>query len=468
MAADGQVGRNILAVGFTNTGKVQGVSLGDGNTVEVYADGQAFLDRNVLYREFMSLGEPIVFTGLANGAIIVASEGFYGMSEISHGGTFLSNMPLLSLGLGVTDSFIFAFRHATRATDNNGFLFFVNGALASTVNVTFGDGTPIADQPPIDLQPLEFGFIHLDGDSEYRIQSTNTVMGCIATGFNSGDFTDNSTPISAGIADTRLVLPTSNDIITHPRSGNIDAPFAGTQVDWFDVEGDQGSFAVSPGSPVNIQTATGNAATDYLPAQFTRFKATGLVVANSGADGAGRNATPACPVSTMSHVVAQPIFITDAGNGDQSSVTIASPYVGNANVYEWDDALGELVLAYEVPLNRQGVTVTNPEDQNHPTAGQVSNEPDTGVQTLVGQLRPGVVIADVPIMVIVQSNGTGNITLRSQEGTTASALINDDDEMLMFGITPNDRRIERVTSFDDGLTYIREIGAGGSETWRLG
>jgi hypothetical protein len=35
LANDGQPAKTVLAVGYTNTGKVQGVSLGDGNVVEV-------------------------------------------------------------------------------------------------------------------------------------------------------------------------------------------------------------------------------------------------------------------------------------------------------------------------------------------------------------------------------------------------------------------------------------------------
>ena len=35
----GQTAKTVLAVGFTNTGKVQGVSLGNGNVIEVYSSG---------------------------------------------------------------------------------------------------------------------------------------------------------------------------------------------------------------------------------------------------------------------------------------------------------------------------------------------------------------------------------------------------------------------------------------------
>ena len=475
LAQAGQVGKNVLAVGYTNTGKVQGVSLGDGNVVTVYASGADFADGTVLYREFMKLGEPICFTGLSNGAIIQASEGFYGASEIDFGGTLLATMPLLSLGLSFTDTFLFSFRQSNRSSQNHAFIFFVNGPLENTVEVVYGNGNAIPDQPAFVLDPWAFGVVHLDGDSEYRIKCTTKVMACTACGFNNSDYTSASTPISAGPRDARLILPVSNDVITHPRSGFVSALFENTVIEWYDVAGDEGFFnggaGIGPGSPQDTAIATtsggtGNSTTDYRPNGFSRYKASGLISAYSGADGAGGDATPACPVTAMSQVVAQPLFINDAGNGDQTSVTIASPYEGTAKVYAWNDATGVAELAYTVPLSRQGVTVSAPDDQYHPTAGQVSNEPDAGVVTLIGQLNPGYVIADVPIMVVSQSNGTPTATLRSQNGTTTTSMKNDDDETLMFGITPDDLRAE-IRKDAGGLLRRRDIDATGTETWTV-
>ena len=464
LARSGQVGLNVLSVGYTNTGKVQGVSLGAGNVVQVYSNGADFTAGEVLYREFMSFGEPICFTGLDNGAIITSTAGFYGFSEVDLTGTRLASMPLLSYGLSFTDSFMFSFRESERTTDNHAFLFFVNGPLESVVSVTFGNGNPINDQPDQTLEPWQFTSVHLDGNTEYRIQSTSPVMVCTASGFDNSDFTSSALPISLGPRDARLILPTSSDVITHPRTGQMSAPFTGTVVEWYSTKNTEGSFSVGPGSPVNIQTSTNLANTDYRPSDFARFRATGLVMGNSGADGAGGDATPACPVSAMAQVVAQPVFINDSGNGDQTSVTIASPHAGTAQVWEWNAATNELDLAYTVPLIRQGVTISGSVDQLHPASGQVSNEPDAGVISLVGNLNAGVVTADVPIMVITQSNGTPAVTLRSQNGATTTTAKNDDDETLMFGITPENIRAE-VRQGADGIGYRREIEAGGSDVW---
>ncbi len=109
LANAGQPGKTVLAVGYTDTGKVQGVSLGAGNVVEVYANGDDFNAGTVLYREFMGLGEPICFTGLDNGAIITSSQGLYGFSEQLNGNNE-SPMPLLSYGLSFKSSFLYSFR----------------------------------------------------------------------------------------------------------------------------------------------------------------------------------------------------------------------------------------------------------------------------------------------------------------------------------------------------------------------
>ena len=131
LAKAGQPALTVLAVGYTNTGKVQGVSLGDGNVVQVYSSGADFLADNVLYREFMSLGEPICFTGLPVGAIITSTQGFYGFSEQLNG-SYESPMPLLSFGLAFKSTFFYGFRscniYSPGTNDaNQGWVHIING-----------------------------------------------------------------------------------------------------------------------------------------------------------------------------------------------------------------------------------------------------------------------------------------------------------------------------------------------------
>ena len=464
LANAGQVGLNLLFVGYTNTGKVQGSSLGSGNVVQVYASGDDFTAGIVLYREFLDYGEIICFTGVPIGAVISSTAGFYGFSEVDFGGTFLASMPLLSYGLSFKNSFMFSFRHSGRDVDDHAFLFVVNGSLESVVEVTYGDGNPIPDQPPQTLAPWEFLAVHLDGESEYRVDGSNTIMVCTACGFHNENFEGTNTPIAVGVRDARLIMPLSSDIITQPRTGQLSAPFPNTPVKWYSTKNTKGDFIASAGSPVNIQDETGLSGTDYRPSDFTRFLATGFIIANSGADGAGGDATPACPVSAMSQVVAQPLFIADSGNGDQSSVTISSPFTGTAKIWEWNQITRQLDLAYVVPLIRQGVTLNTPEDQLHPASGQVSNEPDAGVEKLEGALKAGIVTSDVPVMVIVQSNSVSNEVVRSQNGTTTTSAKNDDDETLMFGITPEAIAFEGREDAD-GFMRKRVLDSTGSVTW---
>ena len=181
------------------------------------------------------------------------------------------------------------------------------------------------------------------------------------------------------------------------------------------------------------------------------------------------------PVSAMSQVVAQPFTIADQGDGGNSCVAIGSPYEGTAKVYQWNTVTGVAELAYTVPLGRgtegQGIAPATPEDQYVPCAGIVANEEtldaDPSVVQLVGTLNPGYVVADVPITVIAQNADPGTIPpIRSQNGTTTSGIVSDDDETLMLGWTPAQKKAE-ITEDGDGFTRKRVIDNTGGITWPL-
>lgn len=470
LAETGQPGLTVLAVGFTTSGKVQGVSLGDGNVVETYASGEDFNNGIVLYREFMSMGEPICFTGLSNGSIITSTEGFYGFSEQIDAAD-VSPMPLLSYGLSFTETFFFAFRNSQTyspgvVATNQGWIHIVNGPLASTVKLTDGFGVTVRGQENIELNPWEYLRLYTDGNKEYIIGSTNPVMACTAANMDSN-------PIGR-FYDSRLIMPLTNDGITWPRSGQISAPYNNTRVDFFVRDGVSGVInsnagtGVSPGLPVDFDAAvgvgTGANDSDYEPNGATRVLATGLVSAFSGADSAGLEASPLMPTFAMSQVVAQPLFIDDSGDGGNSGVAIASPYTGTAKVYEWDETTNTLSHVVDIPLTRTGVTVNSKQDQKHPTAGLLANETVSGAVTLSGDLKPGVIIADVPITAVVQNaTPTHTPVVRSQNGTTTTAISSNDDECLSLGVTPLTLKAE-VTQGVDGILYRRSI-SGPTETW---
>lgn len=467
LAEAGQPARTVLAVGYTTSGKVQGVSLGDGNVVEVYASGADFNAGTVLYREFMALGEPIVFTGLSDGAIITSTQGFYGVSEQVDGGDE-SPMPLLSYGLAFTFTFFFGFRNCnvydpSGTSGNQGWVHIVNGPLDNEVTLRFGNGTVVQGQENIALTPWQYQRLYTDGNTEYIIEANNPVMACHNANMDSNP--------EGRFYDSRLIMPLTNDGITWPRSGFVSAPYANTVANWFVRDGVEGSLnggaGVSPGSPVDFDnappTGTGASEQDYEPNGATRVLAVGLISAYSGADSAGLEASPLMPTSAMSQVVALPFTIDDAGDGGDNGVAIASPYEGTARVYEWNDATSQLDLAYTVPLTRNGVTVSSKEDQKHPSAGAVANDSVDGVVALVGQLNPGLVIADVPITVVTQTSGAVTTAIRSQNGTTATQIVQNDDETLMLGWTPDTLKAE-ITEGVDGILYRREVN-GGVEAW---
>jgi len=464
LAAAGQPALTVLAVGYTTSGKVQGVSLGAGNTVFVYASGADFTANTPLYGpEFMNYGEPICFTRVPVGAIITSTQGFYGFSE-QVDGSDESPMPLLSYGLSFKETFMYCFRNGqtynpTGTSTNQGWVHIVNGPIASTLKFTNGAGVTVQGQENIELDPWEYRRLYTSGNQEYIISSTNPVMACHSAQMDSN-------PVGR-FYDSRLIMPLSNDLISWPRSGDFSTPYQNVLTRYYVRDGAQGTFTTSAGSPTAIDAATGATDTDYEPNGATRTLITGLGCWYSGADSAGLEASPAMPVSAMSQVVAQPLFIADTGDGGDSGVAIASPYEGEAKVWEYNTTTGNLDLAYTVPLLRNGVTVTTPEDQLHPSAGLVANESSTGSVTLNGALLAGIVTADVPITVVVQ-NGTPTYvpTIRSQNGTTTTAIVTQDDETLSLGWTPAHLKAE-ITTGTDGLLYKRKIAPNGVETWEL-
>ncbi|MEM8596672.1 MAG: hypothetical protein AAGF76_09420 [Pseudomonadota bacterium] len=471
LADAAQPGLTVLAVGYSTSGKVMGISLGAGNVVEVYASGSDFSAGTVLYREFMNFGEPIVFTGLANGAIITSTQGFYGYSEQVEGNDE-SPMPLLSYGLAFRSTFFFGFRNCGTydpggTAGNQGWIHVVNGPLDNTIKLTFGNGATVQGQENIALAPWEYRRLYTSGDVEYILDGTNPMMACHNANMDLNPH--------GRFYDSRLIMPLTNDGITWPRSGFISAPYDSTAASFYTRDGVAGLLndpsGISPGTPVDFDAAppagTGASDQDYEPDGATRVRAVGLVSAYSGADSSGLEASPLMPTSAMSQVIAQPFLIQDNGDGGNSGIAIASPYEGTARIYSYNSGTGGLDLQYTVPLTRNGVTVSSQADQFHPAAGMVANESVNGAVQLVGDLNPGVVIADVPITVVAQAGVVDTATtFRSQNGATATNPGHEDDETLMLGITPSAIAAE-IREDANGLLRRRVIDGSGAETWVL-
>ena len=477
LANAGQPALTVLVAGPTSTGKLQGTSLGDGNVVEVYASGADFNSGTVLHREFMSLGEPICFTGLSFGAIVVASKGFYGFTEVEGQSTAAANqgiMPLMSFGLSFKETFLYAFRNSTGNSNDRGLIFVANGPLSNTIKLTNASGVVQRQQENIELDPWETTYLDTNGNQEYILSGSQKMMACILSrggGTAVNGVTrpplDYSVIDNGQIWDCRLVLPTDGDFIGNPRSGFVSAPYDNTVFKWYDRQGDEATFTVSPGTPEDADSATGtsNNQGDHNPAGYTRFLVTGLGTAHSGADGQGGDAVQMASVSSLSQVVAQPLRLSDSGLGDETNITVFSPYVGTAKVYEWNTTTNSLDLAYTLPITRDGtITITSKEDQYHPCAVSLSNSTsNTNNVLLVGELLPGVIIADVPIGVVIQAQDGVVSNMRSQNGTTTASIYTQEDETAMYGWTPPELKAE-IAEGVDGILYKRVI-AGPGDSW---
>ncbi|MEM9521548.1 MAG: hypothetical protein AAGA37_19720 [Actinomycetota bacterium] len=481
LANAGQVARNVLIAGPTTNGKFQGCSLGGQNVIQVYETGADFQAGNVWHREFMRFGEPICFDGIPQGALLTSTAGWFGMTEIEGPSLAAGNqgvMPAGSYGLSFRDTFFHAFRNSTGNNNDRGVVFVSNGPLASVINLTTGTGDVVRGQATMELGPWEATYLDLDGNGEYRLFGTEPMTAWIISR-GGGTAVDGPVRPESGLAnlsngqiwDAKQILPLTSDGIVQPRSGFMSAPFNNTAVSWYDRQGDQGVLGtgsgVSPGSPQDIDTSVANGGTannqgDHNPAGYTRFLATGLVTAHSGADGQGGDAVPMYPVSAMSQVIAQPFRILDQGAGDEAGITAFGPMRGTAQVLSWNG--DGLTLEYTLPVTRDGgITISSKEDQLHPCAVQLSNSNVTNRVPLVGDLNPGVIIADVPIGAVIQSRGDSSYQLRTQGGGTTTGIYTQEDETVMFGWTPPELAAE-VIEGADGIQYRRFVD-GGVQTW---
>lgn len=499
LAAQGQVGKTVLAVPYTfyqgsegpsANHKVQGTSLGDGNVLFVYASGADFAAGNIQEGPvFLADGEIYVIENVQAGTIITATEGFYGFAQ-QRNGNDESPMPLLSLALSFVDSFCYAFRNSQTyapgtGTAAQGFIHVVNGPLASEVTLT-RNGVAVQGQEGIPLDPWEYRRFYTEANGEYRLVGTNSIMTAINAEM------DTTTP---RFFDSRLVLPTANDIVSWPRSGFVSAPYDNTVCRNYVNDKTQSGLAAGDtftvsGAPVDWDGATGANDADYEPRGATRLIAEGLVSAYSGADTSGLEASPACPVFTMTQKIALPLHIRNSGDGGNNGIHLASPYTGTARVYEWDKDTRTLSLVSfgapgggtvtEIPLvRREGasvVTASTAAEQLHPASASISAQggdggSDPGAYDLLADFNGGYVVVDVPCICVFNSeqneNGGSDHVFRGTSGDNVVGIHSDDDEQLSYGITPEEIRLEVRRNLSDGLLYKHVIATGGPDTWEV-
>lgn len=490
---EGNLGRTILAVGyvasdfqqsdpttpkpFEERGAVQVVSAGDGNAVTVYANGADYLMGITSQGPFfLDDGESFVIEVTEPGNIITMSEGGYGYSEQRRGAD-VSPMPLLSLGLAFRDSFLFAFRNSedVGTGTNRGLIHVVAGPVPSKVSLLNGiTGQPVLGQQDIEIGPFERATLRTDGNNEFRIKASEPIMACMHAHMGPG---------SERFYDSRLVMPLTNDGITWSRSGNLSSLYQNTEVTYYlNDESVPGTFTGNPGSPVDLDQATGDNTNGYQPKGAARFRAKGLVSAYSGADGAGLEATPMCPISVMSQKVPLVGLVEDSGNSQNNSIAVASPYEGTFQVWApagpglpvqlvsflTPDGLSTVT---EIPLVRRGVTSPSSYVQQfHPASALIEATPNFVEDThgFLSNFEGGYVLSNVPCMVIM-NNTQGNdvddtVLYRGSEGGLVQGVRANGDETLMLGISPELFKLN-IRLAQDRLFYRQELTAGGVESW---
>ena len=132
---------------------------------------------------------------------------------------------------------------------------------------------------PKELEPFELCYFYTDANSEFLIEATSPVMGCVQArmGGNPPATPTTTQDGNARFYDARLIMPPTNDGITWPRSGFVSAPYDNTESTYYVRDGVTGAFpTVSPGAPVDFDasTSTGANDSDYEPRGATRCSST--------------------------------------------------------------------------------------------------------------------------------------------------------------------------------------------------
>jgi len=505
---EGNIGRTVLAVGyvasdyvqsdpgtpkpFEERGAVQLTSLGDGNAVLVYENGNDYLN-NIPSQGpfFLKNGESFVIETVEPGAIITMSEGGYGYSEqrrlSSNGLIYESPMPLLSLGLAFRDSFFYAFRASAGDGNNVGLVHVVCGPVPATVKIEDGlTGAAVLGQENIEMAPFSRTVLTLDGNKEYRLRATEPIMAC----------THSSVGNEKRFYDSRLILPLTNDGITWPRSGYMSSLYQNCLVKYYNNSNSTGSnntvpgqFTITgPGFPLSLQgdDGVGNNLPDYDPRGATRFLAAGLTSAFSGADGSGLEATPMMPVSAMSQKIPIVGTIPKQSTARSNGIAIASPFEGTCRLYEYNRTTGELELrtvvdpttgqeVNDIVLERRtGVTYTTELDQRAPASATIQANAGAAGSGFYGfggtatEFTGGILIANVPVCVVINTTqnvpGTAEAQYRGSSGNLVLGVRSKSDESLMVGTTPEEIRLN-VRLAQDNLYYRQTLQAGGTEVW---
>ena len=243
--------------------------------------------------------------------------------------------------------------------------------------------------------------------------------------------------------DMRLVPPMSTEVLVHSRNNRLSARFANTSVTYYRRNMTTGTFTVQAGTPLTISSATGNQA-NYNPDGWLLLKGEKPFTGFSGADAAGYEATPAWPLTAMAQLFPIVSTIGTSTNMARASISLASPYEGDARVYSENK-----VLLDTFALTRGTSPPASPDDQKFPSSGQFNPGASLGES-----LTSGYVECDVPCVCIM--NFDGSSTFSGDAG----------DEIAVPGTSPDEIKAQIRK---DGLGFLRRrsIDSSGVENWVL-
>lgn len=192
-------------------------------------------------------------------------------------------------------------------------------------------------------------------------------------------------------------------------------------------------------------TAADNAGHDqgYVKQGAIHLVATnGYISCLSGADGAGLEATYFFPVNALTQRVPLYLGLEDASTSQNSSIAIQSVYKGDFKIYNQNK-----VLKYSGTFDR-GFVPDSGKRQLHASAILIANANTNVDVELFEDFDGGYVESDVPINVIVNSDENDEII--------TGGILTAGDEIVMYGITPNNIRAAFVKA-SDGFIYKRSV-----------
>ena len=446
---------------------MQIVSLGKGNAVFVFRNGNDFINRIIDQGPyFLDEGQTFIIESVEPGSVIIMTEGGYGFSE-QRRSTFESPMPLLSLGLAFSETLFYAFRNSE---GTNGLVHVIAGPATSSITLTDATtGNVVLGQSNVVLDPFNRTTLTLDGNKEYKLSATEPIMACIHAFMGAG---------VQRFYDSRLIIPNTNDGIVWPRNGRVSSLYGNVKVNYYNNQGIGGSFTFAdPPVSLELQSLVGNSDLNYDPTGCTRLLAKGLITSFSGADGAGLEATPMVPISAMSYKIPIVGRVGNVGNGATNSITVASPFSGAFRVYNYNSVTEEPeIVTFNDPsgggtstiipiIRRFNVLPDTSIKQRTPCSAQIRATEGDNSYGLQSNFEGGFIISNVPCMVIVNTSQDDTNTYLGSSGNQVPGVKSDGDETIMFGISPDELKSSIRLGSDD--LYYRQDITGGVQTWTL-